>query len=151
QPAYMKHLRFWALDGNILIQIGSTRFKLHRSHLTSQSPWFEKLFERWQGQMLEMQMGVEDHDDIADINDVMIEESDGCDLYYLDSTGMAVRDFETLWTAMDNSINYYFQDPTFPTVAAIFRAASLLQFHKMLDFARKYLNRKFSGRLSFGT
>ncbi|KAF8226962.1 hypothetical protein L208DRAFT_337193 [Tricholoma matsutake] len=75
QPAYTKHPRFWALDGNILIQIGSTRFKLHRSRLTSQSPWFEKLFEWRQGQMLEMQTGgVEDHDDIADINDVRIEE-----------------------------------------------------------------------------
>ncbi|KAF8226966.1 hypothetical protein L208DRAFT_1406233 [Tricholoma matsutake] len=52
-----------------------------------------------------------------------------------------------LLTAMDDSIDYYFKDPTFPTVAASFRAASLLQFQKMLVFAQKYLNREFSGRL----
>ena len=40
--------------------------------------------------------------DSADINDVRIEETDGYDLYYLDSTGVMVEDFETLLTAMED-------------------------------------------------
>ena len=41
-------------------------------------------------------------DDSADIDDVRFEEVGGCDLYYLDSTGVVVKDFETLLTAMDD-------------------------------------------------
>lgn len=101
KPVYTKHPRFWALDGNILIQIDSTRFKLHRSRLASHSPWFEKLFERRSGQDVRVQEEECDSDS-ADINDVRIEETDGYDLYYLDSTGVMVEDFETLLTAMED-------------------------------------------------
>jgi hypothetical protein len=92
------------LDGNILIQIGLTRFKLHRSRLASQSPWFEKLFERRSlaGYPERKKTGEEVDEDSADINDVRIEEAEGHDLYYLDSTGVVVKDFETLLTAMDD-------------------------------------------------
>ncbi|KAG6916724.1 hypothetical protein DXG01_005604 [Tephrocybe rancida] len=43
---YTKHSRFWAVDGNVLLQIGSTRFKVHRSRFARESPWFSRLFER---------------------------------------------------------------------------------------------------------
>ncbi|KAF8222832.1 hypothetical protein L208DRAFT_1521153, partial [Tricholoma matsutake] len=92
--------------------------------------------------MLEMQTGGGKITTILLIS--MIPTGVTCIKVYLDSTGTAVRDFKMLLTAMDDSIDYYFQDPTFLTVTAIFRATSLLQFQKMLDFAQKYLNHKFS-------
>ena len=99
---YTKHPRFWVLDGNVLLQISSTRFKLHRSRLASQSTWFEKLFERRPGRKEKMKTEEDVDDDSADINDIRTEEADGYDLYYLDSTGIVVKDFETLLTAMDD-------------------------------------------------
>jgi len=101
QPAFTKHPRFWIPDGNILIQIGSTRFKLHCSRLASQSCWFEQLFKRRLDQQEVTQTGSQDSDS-ADINDIRIEEASECTLYYLDSTGVLVKDFETLLVAMDD-------------------------------------------------
>lgn len=49
QLTFKKHPQLWALDGNVLLQMDSTRFKLHQSRLAVQSPWFDKFFQRKAG------------------------------------------------------------------------------------------------------
>jgi hypothetical protein len=97
--AYTKHFRFWALDGNILVQIGTIRFRLHRSRLASHSPWFGKLFDKHAGNPLEF-----DDEDRADIDDVRVETVEGQNVFLLDSTGVKLEDFETLLAAMDDGM-----------------------------------------------
>ncbi|RDB16374.1 hypothetical protein Hypma_002880 [Hypsizygus marmoreus] len=149
--AFTQHERFWAADGNALLQINTTRFKVHRSRLATNSQWFDKLFERRSG--LRAIKGIDESDEsdedeyIRKIEDVEIEDTDGHDLYLLDSTGVTVVDFEVLLSAMDDAIDFYHDRPKFQTVASIFRAASIFKFYQMTDFAKRYLNEMYSDSL----
>ena len=96
--AYTKHERFWLLDGNIMVQIGDIRFKLHRSRLASQSPWFEALFEKRAGGDPKVDEGG------PDLDKIVFEDEDGMDIIYLDSTEVKADDFTELLTAMDDAM-----------------------------------------------
>ncbi|KAL1717020.1 hypothetical protein EV715DRAFT_204228 [Schizophyllum commune] len=131
--AYTKHERFWLLDGNIMVQIGDIRFKLHRSRLASQSPWFEALFEKRAGGDPKVD------EDGPDLEKIVFEDEDGMDIIYLDSTEVKADDFTELLTAMDDAIEFCIEDPEAPMLAAIFRAASILRFEKFKAYAQKKL------------
>ncbi|KAJ7253624.1 hypothetical protein C8J57DRAFT_1659882 [Mycena rebaudengoi] len=135
QPSFEKHGRFWALDGNVILQFGQVAFKVHRSRLSTQSVWFEKLFERRAGR----EGPLDAHEE--DIKDVVVEDLNGCDVYYLQDIGTK-SDFEALLTAMEDSI------PSVLTVAAIYRAACQFNFPKFLDFAELHLKKVFSEHLA---
>ncbi|KAK7055691.1 hypothetical protein R3P38DRAFT_2848556 [Favolaschia claudopus] len=138
--SFAKHSRFWALDGNVILQFDSVAFKVHRSRLSTQSVWFEKLFEKRAGREERLE------DDEQDINDVVVEDLDGTDVYHLEGVLEAV-DFEALLTAMEDAINYPRNRPSFLTIAAIFRAATKLKFPKFEAFATDELLRLFSDDL----
>lgn len=80
---FTKHETHWYLDGSVLVQIKSVQFKLHRSRLNKLSRWFEEQFER-------------------DANDE--QDDDELPIYYLDETGITVKDFEVLLDAMDDAM-----------------------------------------------
>lgn len=94
---FARHSRFWALDGNVVLRFGTVAFKVHRSRLSTQSVWFEKLFERRAGREEPLEA------DEEDIKDVVVEDLDGCDVYYLEALG-SMTDFEALLTAMEDSM-----------------------------------------------
>ncbi|KAJ7455120.1 hypothetical protein FB451DRAFT_1099431 [Mycena latifolia] len=137
---FTKHSRFWALDGNVILQFGGVAFKLHRSRLSTQSVWFEKLFERRAGWEEPLEA------DEEDIKDVAVEDMDGCDVYDLQPFGK-MKDFEALLTAMEDAVDFYYSSPRFLTVAAVFRAAASFKFAKFLAFTRQYLLEMFSENL----
>lgn len=99
QLAFKKHSQFWALDGNIL-QIDLKRFKLHKSRLAVQSLWFDRLFQRRAGVMVDLSNHEEETLNVLDT----LELVDQCDFYNLNSTGVTVGDFVCLLTAMDNAV-----------------------------------------------
>ncbi|KAF9462227.1 hypothetical protein BDZ94DRAFT_1166267 [Collybia nuda] len=138
--AYMEHSRFWVQDKNVLLQLGIVRFKLHRSRLMSQSHWFAKLVTKHAG----VTCNVDKDDDSASIDGVLVETAEGLDVFILDSAGVSVEDFEALLVAMDDGIDFYFAAPSFRTVARILRAATTLHFHKLLKFAKTYVEGEFS-------
>ncbi|KAK6996690.1 hypothetical protein R3P38DRAFT_3070036 [Favolaschia claudopus] len=142
--SFAKHSRFWALDGNVILQFDSVAFKLHRSRLSTQSVWFEKLFEKRAGREERLE------DDEQDIVDVVVEDLDGTDVYHLEGVLKAV-DFEALLTAMDEAIDYFYDPPPFLTLTAIFRAAKKLKFSRFEAFTKKYLLRWFSDDLELVT
>lgn len=80
-----RHENFWHLDGNIIINIKNTHFKLHRSRLAEQSQYFSDLFQRKDGLI-----GMD------------VEEMDGRPVYTV--THVSVKDFEVLLTALDNAM-----------------------------------------------
>ncbi|KAJ7036880.1 hypothetical protein C8F04DRAFT_1093726 [Mycena alexandri] len=134
---FVKHARFWALDGNAILQFGSVALRVHQSRLSTQSVWFDKLFDQRAGcePLLEA--------DEESINDVVVEELGGFDVFRLDLIG-SVDDFEALLTAMEDAIAFHYALPTFPTAAAIFRAATTFKFNKFVEFTRKYFLETFS-------
>ncbi|KAF8206918.1 hypothetical protein K438DRAFT_1533384, partial [Mycena galopus ATCC 62051] len=137
-PAFTKHSRFWALDGNVILQFGSVAFKVHRSRLSTQSKLllFEKRTRR--------EEPLKDNE--KDIDDVVVQVLDGFDVYQLDVLG-TMEDFEALLTAMEDAIEFYYDAPPFLTLAAIFRAATTFKFHKFKEFASQSLLDWFSSNV----
>lgn len=82
-----KHDEFWYLDGNIIVQIQDTRFRLHRSRLTLQSEFFEELFDRKDGP--------------GNI-DIRPEMVDGHPLYVVSDVN--AEDFANILRAMDDAM-----------------------------------------------
>ncbi|KAI5893246.1 uncharacterized protein SCHCODRAFT_02538005 [Schizophyllum commune H4-8] len=140
--AFTKHERFWLLDGNVQLQIGHTRFRLHRSRLASQSPWFEALFEKRAGGNPTIDL------DGPDLDKIVFEDEDGMDIIYLDSAEVKADDFTALLTAMDDAIECHTDDPPAPTLAAIFRAASIFRFEKFKAYAQKKLTHLYPSSLN---
>ncbi|KAL1660496.1 hypothetical protein GGF50DRAFT_130240 [Schizophyllum commune] len=131
---YTKHERFWFLDGNILLQLGDTRFQLYRGRLASQSPWLKALFEQHAGGEPEV------NEDAPALETVTVKEEDGGEdgiVVYLDSTDVALEDFLELLTAMEDTLEYCSKKQPFPVHAAVFRAASSLRFDKFAEHAKK--------------
>ncbi|KAJ6566821.1 hypothetical protein B0H19DRAFT_1258006 [Mycena capillaripes] len=134
--------RFWALDGKVILQFGSVAFRVHRSRLSTQSVWFEKLFEKRAGREEPLE------EDEENIDKVVVEDVDGMDIYHLGDIG-TMQDFEALLIAMEDAIGFFHISPTFLTVAAIFRAATTYKFPKFVQFAREQcLLNWFSGDLN---
>ena len=93
---YEKHARFWADDGNVLIQIGETRFSLHRSRLRNESTWFHTLLDS-EGE----EESPSKHDAMLQVK---VEKDEGKSVYFIDSTGVELIDFEALLSAMDDGM-----------------------------------------------
>ncbi|KAL1685700.1 hypothetical protein GGG16DRAFT_29361, partial [Schizophyllum commune] len=127
---YKKHERYWALDGNVVIQLEDTRFKLHRSRLALQSPLFEALFEKHAGRDASVE------GDIA-LDSISVEDEEDGIVVYLDSTDVALEDFLELLTAMEDTLEYCSKKQPFPVHATVFRAASSLRFDKFAEHAKK--------------
>ncbi|KAJ6576981.1 hypothetical protein DFH09DRAFT_1450608 [Mycena vulgaris] len=118
---FTKHSRFWALDGNVILQFDGVAFKLRRSRLSTQSVWFEKLFERRAGRDEPLEA------DEEDIKDVEVDDLDGVDV----------------------TPYVYYRGPKFLTAAAVLRAATVFKFSKFLAFTRQYLLEMFSDDLRY--
>jgi len=87
---FKKHPEFWHLDGNTLIQIDGTRFKLHRSWLSNYSTFFADFFNGTGCMARNKEL-------------VSVEESDDGEVVFRIS-GTTVEDFETLLSAIYNSM-----------------------------------------------
>jgi len=101
RKTYTKHPVHWALDGNLLLQLGSTRFRVYRGRLTSESTWFQSLIERSAGILDD---GFEDQDEI----DMVVQGKDivdGMDVFDIEfSDGPTDKAFATLLTAMSTGM-----------------------------------------------
>ncbi|KAJ6467518.1 hypothetical protein C8R47DRAFT_1201126 [Mycena vitilis] len=140
--SFAKHSRFWALDGNVILHFGAVAFKLHRSRLSTQSVWFEKLFEKRAGREEPLE------DDETDIDEVVVEDQDGVDVYELEFLA-DMEDFEALLTVMDDAIDFFYASRlTFPLLAAVFRAATTFKFHKFVQFTKQTLLQWYSDDLN---
>ncbi|KDR66487.1 hypothetical protein GALMADRAFT_232550 [Galerina marginata CBS 339.88] len=120
------HDTHWFVDGNILLQIGQVRFRLHRSRLVAQSAWFKSLFER--------QVGILQGNEFEDQEEIdqaigSAQVVDGLDLFYLDyPDGPTATEFAELLMAMDNAIEYLDDPPPFPVLQDVFVAAVFFRF-----------------------
>ncbi|PPQ67216.1 hypothetical protein CVT26_007289 [Gymnopilus dilepis] len=114
-------------DGNVLLQIDSTRFKLHKSRLANMSPWFKALFDKRDGSE------EVDFVDEAEIDQVLetVEELGDLDLFHIDFEDVDEAGFAELLKCVDNAISYLTTPPDFLTIVKIVETAS---FFRMDDY-----------------
>jgi len=90
-----KHETHWYLDGNVIVEIKNTQFKLHRSRLVRMSDWFRAKFEP-------CSMG-HDPKGISHLgNDVVVG---------VDDDNVTAEDFEILLDAFDDAMSVPLQFP----------------------------------------
>ncbi|KAL1717022.1 hypothetical protein EV715DRAFT_274641 [Schizophyllum commune] len=138
---YEPHERFWLQDGNVVVHLDGVGFKLHRSRLASQSPWFKALFDKRAG------FDPPADNTFPDFRDIPVEVEDGCDVYDLHATYVSSEDFAALLAAMEDAVSFRYSAPSFPVHAAIFAAASSLNFPAYRAYALKAMEEEFSPRL----
>lgn len=98
QKTYVKDEVHWLLDGNLHLQIGKTRFKVHRSRLASESPWFQALVEQRAGDAPDIPS---ERQDAIDKAIASVERLGDHDLYFLDFVdGPNATQFAAMLTAM---------------------------------------------------
>ncbi|KAG1809987.1 uncharacterized protein HD556DRAFT_1522406 [Suillus plorans] len=108
-------------------------FKLHRSRLVSKSLFFAQLLEN------------HDKDNFPN-DDVRVEIDDKGTVYHLGNTTTA-DDFAALLKFDDNPTEYYFQPPSFLTLAPIICAATALRFETYRTWAARVLEQTWSSSL----
>ncbi|KAF8632829.1 hypothetical protein AX15_001659 [Amanita polypyramis BW_CC] len=114
---FTKHNVHWLPDGDILIQIGQVRFKLHRSTLVKHSKLLRGMVE-----------------DPSYGTRLFVDEETGTTVHCLDGLNIDVDDFIVLLNALDDAISYFYKVPPFRTVASILRAADALEFSQFKEF-----------------
>ncbi|KAF8965737.1 hypothetical protein BDZ97DRAFT_753832 [Flammula alnicola] len=133
QEAYVKHQDYWTSDGNVLLQIGNVRFKLHKSRLANQSSWFHILFGRYTPLFVDHTKWFGSRKNIDDAISIA-EVVDGLYLFYLDFNGSpSAEEFADLLTAMDNAITYIKKRPPYPFLQNVFKASSFYRFATYTD------------------
>ncbi|KDR66509.1 hypothetical protein GALMADRAFT_259359 [Galerina marginata CBS 339.88] len=141
QQTYKKDDTHWILDGNILFQIGNTRFKLHRSRLTSESKWFQTLVEQRSGHISETPFEYQDEIDKV-LNTT--ETVNGLDLHYLDlDSAPTAEEFAALLTAMQSGIDYVYSPPDFDTMTSIYEASHFFDVGRYQKFCTTYFVDEF--------
>ena len=91
-----RHPEHWHLDGSVIVKIRSTMFRLHRSRLVQQSPYFDKLFD---GEEHGSQRDGEGDEDEVIKKRIYIEHTP-----VFDVPGVSVTDFEHLLEALDGGM-----------------------------------------------
>ena len=99
---YLKLEDQWAPDGNVVLQLGEIRFKVHSSRLAKESAWFLCLFERsaMSDPATKMSGDWEEIDAIIRNKTYM----DTLDVFVLEYEGADAEDLAALLTAMDSEM-----------------------------------------------
>ncbi|KAF8965743.1 hypothetical protein BDZ97DRAFT_2074519 [Flammula alnicola] len=133
RETYVEHQDYWISDGNVLLQIGNVRFKLHKSRLANQSTWFQILFGQYTFEFEGPPDGFEGQENI-DGATATAEVVHGLHLFYLNfNGGPSAEEFADLLTAMDNAINYIKQRPPYPFLQNVFKASSFYHLTAYTD------------------
>lgn len=127
-----KHETHWYLDGNIIVKIKNTQFRLHRSRLVRMSDWFHAKLEP--GSMGHDTKGISHVG-----NDVVVE---------VNENDVTAEDFEIILDAFDDAISYYHEEPPFEIVAAILRASTFFRVSNFRNWAVRILEEKWSSDLA---
>ena len=100
---YKQHPVHWAPDGNVLIHISGTRFKLYRHHLVAQSQWFKILFEAQQTGVIGKTPNENVKQEIQSALD-SLEIVDGCNLFKIEINEIDDEDVAALLDAMEDAM-----------------------------------------------
>lgn len=115
---FTPHQKHWEPDGNVLIELQGIRFKLQKSRLAKKSLWFSAKFSENPGDL---------------------DENEDARVYCIDEVDVSLPDFEALMDAVENSITFMYDKPSFEVISGILRAATALSFPDFATWARRSL------------
>ncbi|KAG8930451.1 hypothetical protein FRC02_004162 [Tulasnella sp. 418] len=114
-----RHPDFWFLDGSIVLRLGKTVFRVHKSQMVSKSPFFIDLFHEETSEMM-----------------------DGCPVYELPSDmNITVLDFSRLLKANYNAFKYIRKSPSFQILSSLLRASVAFKFEDIKEWALEEFKR----------
>ncbi|KAH7921241.1 hypothetical protein BV22DRAFT_1198321 [Leucogyrophana mollusca] len=128
-----QHFIYWYRDGDTVVRVEDTLYKLHSSRLIELSAYFKELLGG--GGKMELDPDDSDPDDPNWMPSV----------HYITET--TARDFDALLAVDRRPTDFILTPPPFHTVAAIIRAASALGFKGYYDLAIQRLNKLWDSRL----
>ncbi|KAJ3892306.1 hypothetical protein GG344DRAFT_64705 [Lentinula edodes] len=120
---YHFHDSFLYLDASVIVRIGLTQFKLHRTLLAEHGVWFTERFQN----------GPDDR-----FGELPV--------YILDGV-IEEPDFVNLLTAVKEAITYIDHPPDLQTLVSIFRAAHKLKFTRFEDWIKSLLEKMWPAQL----
>ncbi|KAG6811025.1 hypothetical protein H0H92_009328 [Tricholoma furcatifolium] len=129
--SYRKHDVFWHLDGNLLVQIEKTRFRLHRSVLARQSKWFEEKFSQ--------------REEAAEL--VQADDSHDIPLYDLSGKEITAEDFEAVLLASEDTMTCFHEELPFEKLNSLLRTSTILGFTIIEKYAANALSNIWSADL----
>ncbi|KAF5328361.1 hypothetical protein D9619_013289 [Psilocybe cf. subviscida] len=145
---YQKHEKYWYPDGDILLQIADTRFKVRRNRLESESIWFRDLIDYYNG--TQKGRSYKPQEDIQLIADAA-HRVDGIPLFYLDIVNPATQ-FSTpeidevshlLSATYQETTDYACSLPKMTEIVSLYRTARRYKFKRYEAFCEKYLENMF--------
>ncbi|KAH7921968.1 hypothetical protein BV22DRAFT_691791 [Leucogyrophana mollusca] len=129
-----QHPVYWYRDGDTVVRVEDTLYKLHSSRLIEHSTFFKELIGGGGRKEMYVDPDDSDADDPNWMPPVHIEDA-------------TASDFEALLAVDRRPTDFILTPPTFHTAAAILRAASALGFDSYYDIAEQRLNKLWSSRL----
>ncbi|KAI4519939.1 hypothetical protein K525DRAFT_271272 [Schizophyllum commune Loenen D] len=138
---FWRHERFWLPDGDVVLELQSIQFNLHQSRLASQSPWFKALFDA--------QTKNPHYSRLGGFDGVEIDFLDNYNSWVIciNKQDVSPEDFAALLAAMYESASSSYAAPGFAAHAAIFKAASILDFPTYRASALQAMEEEFSPNL----
>ncbi|KAK7690591.1 hypothetical protein QCA50_005689 [Cerrena zonata] len=130
-----RHRNLWYEDGNVVVQVENTRFRLFRSKLAKQSPILKRLLDERFSLLRD-----EEEADVKSFNPGF-EIVENCPVISFDSTGVRLKDFEELMTAIEDGYPSHLEPPLFSSLARILEASRILQVERREQWARNAINR----------
>jgi len=134
-----RHPQFWVPDGNVVLDIQGTLFRLHKSRLAQHSTYFSDLFrvenDAHFGQVKPEVGAAAKREEISEI---VIQ---GCPVFRLEN--ISPVDFGDLLTALDNAIQFLYTPPSFSILSGILKASKSLGFTTLNGFATRALEGLF--------
>ncbi|PIL28420.1 hypothetical protein GSI_08454 [Ganoderma sinense ZZ0214-1] len=116
-PPLKKSTDFWYPDGNVVIVVGDTAFKLYQARLAR----FSAIFTAW----------------FEDEGSEKPRRIEGCPVY--DVAGLTVEDFEPFLAALETPFKFASVTPPEPTLISILRASTVLSCPTARDLAVGHL------------
>ncbi|KAI0760909.1 hypothetical protein BD413DRAFT_617431 [Trametes elegans] len=114
-----KSVKFWYPDGNVVIRVESTLFKLYRSRLAQYCRHFANIFE-------------------GQDNGASGTQIEGHPLYHAPE-GLILEDFEQLLTALETPLTFSASPPTQSVAISLLRAAHMLSCNIILTLSKDRL------------
>ncbi|KAM5531973.1 hypothetical protein V8D89_014373 [Ganoderma adspersum] len=127
--------RFWYLDGNVVIKVEDTYFKLFRSRLVQQCRYFQRLFSPPSQSQPQPSSSTDGASCTGVGGGAPFKELDGCAVYEV--SGIAVSDFTTFLNFLEYPLEHSVSTAPGEKLYPLLRASNVLGCALVHDLAKK--------------
>ncbi|KAJ7060510.1 hypothetical protein C8F01DRAFT_1142930 [Mycena amicta] len=138
-----RHVKHWDLDGDIFVRLDDCWMRLRKSSLARHSEFFNDIFTAIE----QGKLAPEPKRPYEEGTLILADVSNVHNCYHVLAPGISSADLDALLTAIEDAISYCHQPPSFPVVASILRAASVLKFPRFRDWAQRTIQTSWSPSL----